>query len=45
MTELETVVLNWLGKMMNIPEEFLNSSEGHGGGVFQVNIFFFKKKF
>ncbi|XP_065155634.1 aromatic-L-amino-acid decarboxylase-like [Atheta coriaria] len=35
MTELETVVLNWLGKMMNIPEEFLNSSDGHGGGVFQ----------
>ncbi|XP_022125589.2 3,4-dihydroxyphenylacetaldehyde synthase-like [Pieris rapae] len=32
-TELEIVTLNWLGKMMGLPEEFLNSSSGTGGGV------------
>lgn len=32
-TELETVVLDWLAHMMNLPACFL--SEGRGGGVIQ----------
>lgn len=36
-TELETVVLDWLGKMLNLPEEFLAGSDGKGGGVIQVS--------
>ncbi|GAB4830111.1 Tyrosine decarboxylase 2 [Ancistrocladus abbreviatus] len=32
-TELEMIVLDWLGKMLKLPEEFLSS--GHGGGVIQ----------
>lgn len=35
-TELEVVVLDWLGKMLNLPEEFLSGSGGNGGGVIQV---------
>ncbi|KAG1697208.1 Aromatic-L-amino-acid decarboxylase [Nymphon striatum] len=34
-TELEMVVTDWLGKMINLPEEFLFSSKGTGGGVIQ----------
>ncbi|XP_074841579.1 aromatic-L-amino-acid decarboxylase [Carettochelys insculpta] len=34
-TELETVMLDWLGKMINLPEEFLASKDGEGGGVIQ----------
>ncbi|KAF7997969.1 hypothetical protein HCN44_009367 [Aphidius gifuensis] len=34
-TELEVITMNWLGKMMGLPEEFLSSSEGPGGGVIQ----------
>uniref|UniRef100_A0A672TLR8 Aromatic-L-amino-acid decarboxylase n=1 Tax=Strigops habroptila TaxID=2489341 RepID=A0A672TLR8_STRHB len=34
-TELETVMLDWLGKMINLPEEFLAGKDGHGGGVIQ----------
>ncbi|MGH0142321.1 UNVERIFIED_CONTAM: hypothetical protein FKN15_076131 [Acipenser sinensis] len=34
-TELETVMLDWLGKMLNLPEEFLAGTEGQGGGVIQ----------
>ncbi|XP_063983846.1 aromatic-L-amino-acid decarboxylase-like [Diachasmimorpha longicaudata] len=34
-TELEVVTMNWLGKMMGLPKEFLNCSEGPGGGVLQ----------
>ncbi|XP_069469512.1 aromatic-L-amino-acid decarboxylase [Ambystoma mexicanum] len=34
-TELETVMLDWLGKMINLPEEFLAGSNGDGGGVIQ----------
>ncbi|XP_046737366.1 aromatic-L-amino-acid decarboxylase-like [Diprion similis] len=34
-TELEVITMNWLGKMLNLPEEFLNCSEGPGGGVIQ----------
>ncbi|XP_049335915.1 aromatic-L-amino-acid decarboxylase [Astyanax mexicanus] len=34
-TELETVMLDWLGKMLKLPEEFLAGTEGKGGGVIQ----------
>ncbi|XP_034031166.1 aromatic-L-amino-acid decarboxylase [Thalassophryne amazonica] len=34
-TELETVMLDWLGKMLQLPEDFLAGSRGHGGGVIQ----------
>ena len=33
-TELETLVIDWYAKMMNLPEEFL-STNGKGGGVIQ----------
>lgn len=36
-TELEVVTMNWLGKLLGLPEEFLNCSSGPGGGVIQVN--------
>ncbi|XP_010262477.1 PREDICTED: tyrosine decarboxylase 1 isoform X1 [Nelumbo nucifera] len=32
-TELETIVLDWLAKMLKLPEDFLSS--GQGGGVIQ----------
>ncbi|XP_076623505.1 histidine decarboxylase [Colletes latitarsis] len=31
-TELETIVMNWLGKMIGLPEEFLHRPGGSGGG-------------
>ncbi|XP_063222969.1 histidine decarboxylase-like [Bacillus rossius redtenbacheri] len=35
-TELEVVVTNWLGKMVGLPSEFLNTAEeSKGGGVLQ----------
>ncbi|XP_053570281.1 aromatic-L-amino-acid decarboxylase [Bombina bombina] len=34
-TELETVMLDWLGKMIGLPEEFLAGSKGEGGGVIE----------
>lgn len=34
-TELEMVMMNWLGKMMRLPEEFLFSPGSKGGGVIQ----------
>ncbi|KAK2529762.1 hypothetical protein Q9233_006672 [Columba guinea] len=34
-TELETVMMDWLGKMINLPEEFLAGKDGQGGGVIQ----------
>ncbi|KAI1885673.1 hypothetical protein AGOR_G00206240 [Albula goreensis] len=34
-TELETVMLDWLGKMLNLPEDFLAGTAGQGGGVIQ----------
>ncbi|XP_031342801.1 aromatic-L-amino-acid decarboxylase-like isoform X2 [Photinus pyralis] len=34
-TELEVVTMNWLGKLLGLPEDFLNSAEGPGGGVIQ----------
>lgn len=30
------VVIDWLGKMLDLPQEFLFSSGGKGGGVIQV---------
>ncbi|KAK7794687.1 hypothetical protein R5R35_008018 [Gryllus longicercus] len=38
LTELETIVLDWLGKAIGLPEEFLTFSEGSkGGGVIQTS--------
>lgn len=34
-TELELAMMNWLGKLLNLPDVFLNSSKGTGGGVLQ----------
>nr|BCT26320.1 aromatic aldehyde synthase [Euura sp. 'Pontania] len=34
-TELEVVTMNWLGKLIGLPEIFLNSHDGPGGGVIQ----------
>uniref|UniRef100_A0A7N6B5J6 Aromatic-L-amino-acid decarboxylase n=1 Tax=Anabas testudineus TaxID=64144 RepID=A0A7N6B5J6_ANATE len=34
-TELETVMLDWLGKMLQLPECFIAGTDGHGGGVIQ----------
>ncbi|KAJ8969859.1 hypothetical protein NQ314_001543 [Rhamnusium bicolor] len=34
-TELEVAMMNWLGKLLHLPDEFLNCSEGPGGGVIQ----------
>lgn len=34
-TELEVVMLDWLGQMLALPEEFLARSGGEGGGVIQ----------
>lgn len=34
-TELEVVMMNWVGRMLGLPEVFLNCSKGPGGGVIQ----------
>ncbi|TNN79738.1 Aromatic-L-amino-acid decarboxylase [Liparis tanakae] len=34
-TELETVMLDWLGKMLKLPDHFIAGTDGHGGGVIQ----------
>lgn len=34
-TELETVMLDWLGKMLKLPDCFIAGTDGHGGGVLQ----------
>ncbi|XP_063223034.1 aromatic-L-amino-acid decarboxylase-like isoform X2 [Bacillus rossius redtenbacheri] len=34
-TELEVIMLDWLGKMLELPGEFLACSGGKGGGVIQ----------
>ena len=36
-TELEVVVLDWLAKILDLPEMFM--SGGKGGGVIQVRKF------
>jgi histidine decarboxylase len=33
------IVMNWLGKMVGLPEEFLHRKGGSGGGVIQVRGF------
>ena len=38
-TELEMVMMDWLGKMLQLPEEFLFSGPGRGGGVIQVLMY------
>lgn len=39
-TELEVVMMDWLGKLLDLPSKFLASgSNGKGGGVIQVLIF------
>ncbi|KAB0805609.1 hypothetical protein PPYR_02579 [Photinus pyralis] len=36
-TELETIVLNWLGKMIGLPDDFLHTrNDSLGGGVIQT---------
>lgn len=35
-TELETITMNWLGKMIGLPDEFINTKTGKGGGVIQT---------
>ncbi|XP_076267107.1 histidine decarboxylase [Rhynchophorus ferrugineus] len=35
-TELEMIVMNWLGKMIGLPEDFLHRKDGDGGGVIQT---------
>lgn len=35
-TELETITMNWLGKMIGLPDSFLHSKNGRGGGVIQT---------
>ncbi|XP_017787636.1 PREDICTED: aromatic-L-amino-acid decarboxylase-like [Habropoda laboriosa] len=34
-TELEVITMNWFGKLLGLPKEFLNCNEGPGGGVIQ----------
>lgn len=34
-TELEVIVMDWLGKFLDLPKAFLNCSEGPGGGIIQ----------
>ncbi|XP_022255852.1 aromatic-L-amino-acid decarboxylase-like isoform X2 [Limulus polyphemus] len=34
-TDLEIIMLDWLGKMLQLPQDFLFSSNGKGGGVIQ----------
>ncbi|KAG7208393.1 hypothetical protein KM043_014625 [Ampulex compressa] len=34
-TELEVIMLDWLGRMLELPKEFLSTSGGTGGGVIQ----------
>ncbi|CAG0919177.1 unnamed protein product [Notodromas monacha] len=38
-TELETLVMDWLGKMLNLPEDFLHTkATSLGGGVIQTTM-------
>lgn len=34
-TELEVIMMDWLAKILGLPQHFLNSSPGRGGGVIQ----------
>lgn len=35
-TELETITMNWLGKMIGLPDSFIHTKNGKGGGVIQT---------
>ena len=35
-TELEVVMMDWLAKLLKLPEQFM--SGGKGGGVIQVHV-------
>ncbi|CRL04000.1 CLUMA_CG017118, isoform A [Clunio marinus] len=35
-TELETITMNWLGKMIDLPDAFLHTKNGKGGGAIQT---------
>lgn len=37
-TELETVMLDWLAKMLKLPDCFIAGTDGRGGGVIQVML-------
>ncbi|XP_023234293.1 aromatic-L-amino-acid decarboxylase-like [Centruroides sculpturatus] len=37
-TELEMKMTDWLGKLLNLPEEFLFCSGGKGGGIIQGSV-------
>lgn len=34
-TELEVIVMDWLGKLLDLPKSFLHSTDGNGGGIIQ----------
>lgn len=34
-------MVDWLAKMINLPSNFLNSSDGPGGGIIQVNCYLY----
>ncbi|XP_055381904.1 3,4-dihydroxyphenylacetaldehyde synthase 2-like [Condylostylus longicornis] len=34
-TELEVIVMDWLAKFLNLPDYFLNETNGPGGGIIQ----------
>ncbi|XP_065357772.1 3,4-dihydroxyphenylacetaldehyde synthase 2 isoform X1 [Calliphora vicina] len=34
-TELEVVVMDWLAKFLNLPQQFLHTTDGPGGGIIQ----------
>lgn len=34
-TELEVIVMNWLGKFLDLPAHFINTPTGRGGGIIQ----------
>lgn len=39
-TELEVVMLDWMGKLIGLPKEFLACSGGKAGGVIQVILIY-----
>lgn len=34
-TELEVIMMDWLGRFLGLPDTFIKSSGGNGGGVIQ----------
>jgi len=37
-TELETAMMDWLARALNLPEFFINGGKGPGGGVIQGTL-------